>query len=122
MCNGGRIMNYLKVLLSDARTDLLFVGYQADGTPGRMIADAEPGQRLWLDGAEICLAAQVHQLSGFSAHADRDDLLRFVRQMATPPKAVRVVHGEPQVQQAFARQLRQLPGIAAVSCGCDGLA
>lgn len=120
MCNGGRIMNYLNALLGDARTDLLFVGYQADGTPGRMIADAEPGQRLWLDGAEICLAAQVHQLSGFSAHADRDDLLRFVRQMATPPKAVRVVHGEPQVQQAFARQLRQLPGIAAVSCGCDG--
>lgn len=121
MCNGGRIVNYLKALLPDPRTDLLFVGYQAQGTPGRAIANGQPGERVWLDGEQVAVAAAVHQLSGFSAHADQADLCRFVAAMASPPAAIRVVHGEPKAQRALAAKLWQLPGVGVVSCAAgDG--
>ena len=117
MCQGGRIVNYLKALLSDARTDLLLVGFQAQGTPGRLLQSG--CHSLWLDGEEIAVQAQIHSLSGYSAHADQQELLAFVQGMASPPGAIRLVHGEPEAQHALARQLALTCPRATVSCGCD---
>lgn len=116
MCAGGRIVNYLKALLDDPATDVLFVGYQAEGTPGRAIQQYGPrGGYVELDGERVTIRAAVHTIGGYSAHADRADLLRFVGAMQRPPDAVRVVHGDPDAKRAFAVMLGQLLPQARVS-------
>jgi len=107
MCAGGRIVNYLKALLGDPRTDVAFVGYQAQGTPGRDIQRYGPqGGYVLLDGQRIDIRARIHTLTGYSAHADRDDLVRFVRRMRRPPTEIRIVHGDSEAKQALAAALR----------------
>jgi metallo-beta-lactamase family protein len=107
MCSGGRIVNYLKALLGDARTDVLFIGYQARGTPGRAIQDYGPrGGYVVLDGERIDIRAQVHTLGGYSAHADAKNLIDFVRRMRYKPAEIRLVHGEPAAREALAELLR----------------
>lgn len=104
MCAGGRVVNYLKEFIGDPTTDILFVGYQAAGTPGRYIQDSD-----WvkLDGKRYDIKAHVHKLSGYSAHADQSDLLRFVEGMAERPKAIRLVHGEEHAQAALTVELEK---------------
>ncbi len=102
MCAGGRVVNYLKEFLGDPNSDIVFVGYQAVGTPGRYIQDTE-----WvkLDGKRYDIKAQVHQLSGYSAHADQADLIRFVEGFSQRPKAIRLVHGEDEAKVALKHEL-----------------
>jgi metallo-beta-lactamase family protein len=107
MCSGGRIVNYLKALLGDARTDVLFIGYQARGTPGRAIHEYGPrGGYVVLDAERIDIRAQVHTLGGYSAHADAKNLVDFVRRMRWKPAEIRLVHGEPAAREALAELLR----------------
>jgi metallo-beta-lactamase family protein len=109
MCAGGRIVNYLKALLGDPRTDVLFVGYQAEGTPGRDIQKYGPrGGYVVLDGERYDIRAQVHTLGGYSAHADRENLLDFVRCMRKKPGEVRLVHGDPDAKRSLAEGLREV--------------
>jgi len=111
MCAGGRIVNYLRELLPDPRSDVVFVGYQASGTPGRAIQEYGPrGGYVLLDGERIAIRARVHTLSGYSAHADQSNLVSFVRRMRTKPALIRLVHGEPEAKRALKRALHlQLP-------------
>jgi metallo-beta-lactamase family protein len=105
MCTGGRMANYLKALLPDPRTDVLFVGYQAAGTPGRSIQQYGPsGGYVDLDGERIWIKAQIHTLGGYSAHADQRELLEFM-DSPTPVKRVRLVHGDPEAKQALANKI-----------------
>jgi metallo-beta-lactamase family protein len=106
MCTGGRVVNYLKALLGEPNTDVVFVGYQGAGTPGRVIQQ----RRDWveLDGKRYPIKAEVHTLSGYSAHADQQNLLDFVRGMKQPPGEVVLVHGEPDAKHALATELRAL--------------
>lgn len=108
MCTGGRVVNYLKALLGDARNDILFVGYQAAGTPGRSILAHGP-HNGWveLEGTRYTINAQVHQVGGYSAHAGQRDLLAFVEQIPEAPKEVRIVHGDPEAKAALAKRLSE---------------
>lgn len=109
MCAGGRIVNYLKALLPDPRTNVLFVGYQAAGTPGRVIQEWGPkGGYVDLDGERVQIRAGIETLSGYSAHADQKDLLRFVKGMRKRPAEIRVVHGDMEARQVLARELRRI--------------
>lgn len=109
MCSGGRIVNYLKALLPDPRTDVLFVGYQAEGTPGRDIQRYGPEHGyVRLDGERITINAGIHVMSGYSAHADQGDLLRFIRRIYRKPKQIRIVHGEAEAKAVFARKVREV--------------
>ncbi|NEV64169.1 MBL fold metallo-hydrolase [Thiorhodococcus minor] len=100
MCAGGRIVNYLKAMLGDPRHDILFVGYQAAGTPGRMIQRYGPrGGYVDLDGQRYDIRCGVHTLSGYSAHADQNDLVKFVRRMRIKPKSIRLVHGDAEAKR-----------------------
>ena len=100
------MVNYLKALLGDERTDVVFVGYQAEGTPGRAI---QSGRRsVSLDGKSYPIKAQVHNLAGYSAHADQKNLLNFVRRIRQGPREVVLVHGEDKAKQALAGKLRGL--------------
>lgn len=103
MCTGGRVVNYLKALLGDERTDLLFVGYQAKGTPGRSIQEGR--RAVVLDGKRYAVRAQVHTLSGYSAHADQRNLIGFVRRMRVKPREIVLVHGEAQARRVLEREL-----------------
>ncbi|KAA0875752.1 MBL fold metallo-hydrolase RNA specificity domain-containing protein [Nitrincola tapanii] len=123
MCTGGRIVAYLKALLGDPRTDIIFCGYQSPGTNGWAIQRYGNKQRypqgyVELDGQRYPINAQVHHLSGYSAHADQQDLINFVKRMRRPPKFVRLVHGDTQAKSVLANKLREtLPGLQV---GYDG--
>ena len=106
MCAGGRMMNYLKALLGDAKTDVLFVGYQAQGTPGRDIQTYGPrGGYVVLDNQRYDIRAKVYTLSGYSAHADQGNLVNFVKRMRHKPSEIRVVHGDDDAKRALRDKL-----------------
>lgn len=108
MCASGRITNYLKALLPDPRTDVLFVGYQAQGTPGRDIQHYGPaGGYVDIDQQRIHIKAQIHTLGGYSAHADQAGLLDFIGSAAGPVRAVRLTHGEPAAQRELRHKIRE---------------
>jgi metallo-beta-lactamase family protein len=97
MMTGGRIGHHLKHQLWKPGTSLVIVSYQSPGSlGGRLIAGAGAVRVM---GEEVAVRARVHTLGGFSAHADQDDLLAFLSTTGTP--RVWLVHGEPDVMQAF---------------------
>ncbi len=109
MCSGGRIQNYLHELLSDERTDVLFVGYQAEGTPGRDIQRyGSKGGFVRLEGRKITIKAGVYTISGYSAHADQANLVDFVKGMKLRPKHIRIVHGDKDAKLALQQKLKSL--------------
>ncbi|UYV18060.1 MBL fold metallo-hydrolase [Halomonas qaidamensis] len=106
MCAGGRIMNYLKAMLSDEHHQVLFVGYQGAGTPGRAIQQYGPqGGWVEIDGQRIDIKAGVTTISGYSAHADQKDLLNFVKRMRRWPHTIRLVHGDQTAKNALKDEL-----------------
>lgn len=106
MCTGGRIMNYLKALVEDKRTDVLFVGYQASGTPGRTIQNYGPKNGyVELEGKRYNINARVHTISGYSAHADSENLVNFVKRIRHKPKEIRLVHGEFEAKNGLRKRL-----------------
>jgi metallo-beta-lactamase family protein len=87
---------------------VLFVGYQAQGTPGHAIQQYGPrGGHVDLDGECFEIRAKVTSIGGYSAHADQKGLVEFVTGMREWPEEVRVVHGEPQAKQTLTAQLRK---------------
>lgn len=109
MCAGGRIMNYLKAMLGDERHQVLFVGYQGAGTPGRDIQQYGPkGGWVAIDGERFDIKAGVTSISGYSAHADQKDLLNFVKRMRRWPHTIRLVHGEQTARAALKAELETL--------------
>jgi metallo-beta-lactamase family protein len=102
MCAGGRIVNYLKALIEDNRTDILFLGYQARGTAGHDIQKYGPrGGWVDIEGQRYDINANVHTMSGYSAHAGQKDLLNFIGRMRHKPREVRIVHGDDGAKRAF---------------------
>ncbi|MCP9337200.1 MBL fold metallo-hydrolase RNA specificity domain-containing protein [Stutzerimonas xanthomarina] len=106
MCSSGRIVNYLKAMLGDSRHNVLFVGYQAAGTPGRAIQSYGPaGGYVDIDGERIDIKAGIDSIGGYSAHADHEGLVKFVTGMRQRPSHIRIVHGESKAKQALAARL-----------------
>ncbi len=93
MATGGRILHHLAHRLPDPKNTVLFVGYQAEGTRGRRLINGEP--EIKLHGHMVPVRAQILQVSGFSAHADWRETLRWMDGFAHPPKQTLLVHGEP---------------------------
>ncbi|MBZ9610367.1 MBL fold metallo-hydrolase RNA specificity domain-containing protein [Rheinheimera maricola] len=114
MCEGGRVVNYLRALLADSAHQVVFVGYQARGTLGAAIQRFGPsGGYVDIDNERITVAAEIITLSGYSAHADKTGLINFVARMRHKPKLVRIVHGDVAAKQALAQAFLQL-GINAI--------
>ncbi len=102
MCTGGRILRHLIDGLPDPSTVVLFVGFQAEGTPGRRIQDAaKAGGKVAIDGEEVLVRARIESLRGLSAHADRGELLAWLRHLPTP-KVLALHHGDEDAQRSFA--------------------
>lgn len=111
MCDGGRIKHHLKHNIWRDNCHLIFVGFQARGTLGRKIVDGASHISLW--GESVRVAAKVHTIGGFSAHADQAGLLRWYEHFGRRSR-VALIHGEPAAIEALASQLHERLGIAPI--------
>lgn len=106
MCSGGRIVNYLQAMLHEPRHNVLFVGYQAQGTLGSQIQKYGPrGGYVDINQQRINIGAEITTLGGYSAHADQGSLVRFVTGMRKWPQQVRLIHGETGAKEALQRKI-----------------
>ena len=111
MCSGGRIVNYLERFLGDKTTDVLFVGYQGRGTLGRDIQKYGPRNGyVFINDTRITINAQVHTISGYSAHADQNGLVKFVTGMRKKPSHIKIVHGDEDAKAALAGKYKEVLG------------
>jgi metallo-beta-lactamase family protein len=108
MCTGGRIKYHLVTNISRRESTILFVGYQAIGTLGRQIVDG--ARKVRILGQHYPVRARIAQIQGFSAHADRDELLTWLSGLKSAPRRVFVVHGEPEAVQRFGEFVRERTG------------
>ena len=105
MCTAGRVKHHLKHTISDSRNTILFVGYQAERSLGRVIQSGTSPIRIF--GDWYPLEARVETIEGFSAHADLDELVEWFASLDGPPRRTFVVHGEEKVSLSFARILKK---------------
>lgn len=105
MATGGRVVHHLKHRLGDKRTSVVFVGYQAAGTRGRALVDG--ARMVAIHGDPVPVRAEVRQLHGLSAHADGEELLRWVTALPAPPERVFLNHGEDPPRKALSAALHQ---------------
>ena len=103
MCTAGRVKHHLKFNISDPKNTVLFVGYQAARSLGRVIQSGTSPVRIF--GEWYPVAAQIETIEGFSAHADLDELVQWFESLEVPPKRSFVVHGEEEAALSFARTL-----------------
>ena len=108
MCTGGRVKHHLVTNISRAESTILFIGYQAKGTLGREIV--EGAKKVRILGRKHPVRARIVKIGGFSAHADRDELFRWLSALKRPPMRVFVVHGETESARSFSDFLREKKG------------
>ena len=108
MCTGGRIKHHLVNNISRPESSILFIGYQARGTLGRHIVEGNKKVRIL--GQPRRIRARIEQLDGFSAHADRDELVKWLSAFKKPPRQVFVTHGESEVIERFCRYIKEKTG------------
>jgi metallo-beta-lactamase family protein len=108
MVTGGRIKHHIVNNITRPESTILFVGYQAEGTPGRILLDG--AQEIRLLGQIHPVKAHIEQIEGFSAHADRDGLLDWLSDIRVPPRCVFITHGEEKAATSFAKVLNERTG------------
>jgi len=108
MCTGGRVKYHLVNNITRPESTIMFVGYQAIGTLGRQIVDGAKKVRIL--GRIYPVKAKVVRINGFSAHADKDELLKWLRELEAPPRKVFVVHGEADSTRSFGDYIKKQTG------------
>jgi metallo-beta-lactamase family protein len=108
MCTGGRIKHHLVANIERRESTVLFVGYQAEGTLGREILSG--ARQVRIQGQTRRVRARIRRITGFSAHADRSELERWLAPQNRPPRRLFLTHGEPQAAEALAGLLRARAG------------
>ena len=108
MCTGGRIKHHLEHNITRPESTILFVGFQAADTLGGQIQAGAPVVRL--HGQEFRVRARIETIHGFSAHADRDELMRWLGALKQPPRQLFVTHGEDKTAQSFAAYVAEKKG------------
>ncbi len=103
MATGGRVLHHLAAALPDARHTVLFVGFQAPGTRGRLLVDG--AKEIKLLGRLVPVAARIERLDSMSAHADAGEILRWLSGFARAPKMTVLVHGEPPALAALSTRV-----------------
>ncbi len=108
MCTGGRIKHHLANNISRRECTIMFVGYQAEGTLGRLIVDGKKEVRI--HGQIYPVKAKIAQIHGFSGHADKVELLAWLRGLKQAPRGIFVVHGEARSAKNFAAYVTKETG------------
>ena len=111
MATGGRILHHLKNYAPDPRNTIVLAGFQAGGTRGAALRDG--ARELKIHGRYVPIRAEVVSLDMFSAHADREELMRWLRGFEAPPRSTFIVHGEPEASDTFRRTIQEKLGWAA---------
>ncbi|MFN4179348.1 MAG: MBL fold metallo-hydrolase RNA specificity domain-containing protein [Armatimonadota bacterium] len=105
MCTGGRIKHHLRHGIGNPNNSVVFVGFQARGSLGRQLVEGVSPVRIFGEMHEV--KASIHMLDGFSAHADRKNLLAWTSNFVNPPKQTFTVHGEQEAATALAQALQE---------------
>ncbi|HZJ30094.1 MAG TPA: MBL fold metallo-hydrolase [Vicinamibacterales bacterium] len=103
MATGGRVLHHMAAALPDARNTILFVGYQAAGTRGRSLVDGAPEVKI--HGQAVAVNARIARNDSMSAHADRDEILRWLQTVPAAPGRLCLVHGEPGPMDALKQRI-----------------
>jgi metallo-beta-lactamase family protein len=103
MATGGRVLHHLARAVPDARNTVLFVGFQAEGTRGRQLVDG--AREVKIHGRQVPVAATIASIDAMSAHADQQEILRWLGGFESPPSRTFLVHGEPQAQETLKRAI-----------------
>jgi metallo-beta-lactamase family protein len=104
MAEGGRVLHHLKAALPDARNTVLFAGYQGAGTRGRRLVDGEKSVKI--HGEWVAVAAAIERIDSMSAHADSNEIMRWLHGFTKPPQQTFIVHGEPSAQDALGARIQ----------------
>ncbi len=118
MATGGRVLHHLRHRLADDRTTVLFVGFQAAGTRGRLLRDGASSVRIF--GEQVPVRARVLATDALSAHADQAELLRWLAGFRRPPSATWAVHGEPEAAAALRDAVIRTLGWKGCAVAADG--
>ena len=116
----GRILHHLKRRVPKQETTVLFIGYQGEGTRGRTILSGVESEKI--HGKPVDVNAKIEQISGFSAHADYNEILAWLIGFNRPPKKTFLVHGEDDARQALAKKIRAKLGWEVVEPGFGDVA
>jgi metallo-beta-lactamase family protein len=108
MATGGRVLHHLAAALPDARNTVLFVGYQAVGTRGRALCDG--AKTLHIHGRDVPVAARVERIDSMSAHADANEIMRWLSGFTRAPRRTFLVHGEASALKALAARITRERG------------
>lgn len=103
MCTGGRIKHHLATNIERHESSIVFVGYQAQGTLGRLIVDGAEHVRIL--GQEYNVKAKIVQINGFSSHADKEELMRWLTAFQSKPQHIFITHGEFAAAESFAKNI-----------------
>lgn len=106
MLTGGRILHHLKYRLPFEKHTVLFIGYQAEGTRGRAMLEGK--KKIKIHGEQIPVKAHIEKISGFSAHADYEEILAWLAGFTKAPRSVFVVHGEPGASADLAKKIKSV--------------
>ena len=113
MSVGGRILSHEKSFLGDKNNEILFVGYQAAHSLGRQIQDGN--KVVYINDEKVRVRAKINSISGFSAHKDSSNLVKFVESTADTLKQVFVAMGEPRSSLFLVQRLRDFLGVNAIA-------
>jgi metallo-beta-lactamase family protein len=105
MCTGGRVKHHLVQNISRPESTIIFVGYQAFGTLGRQILEGKEQVRIL--GKQYKVRAKVREIRGFSAHADKDGLFKWINHLRENPKTIFLTHGEYDSANIFSERIKQ---------------
>ncbi len=108
MCTGGRIKHHLVNNITNPKNTIMFVGYQAEGTLGRIILEGK--KEIRIHGKKHQVKARIKRINGFSAHADRNELFTWLKKLKKPPRKIFIVHGETKSAHQFADYIREKTG------------
>jgi metallo-beta-lactamase family protein len=109
MCNAGRIKHHLRHNLWRPESSVVFVGFQAAGTPGRKIVDG--AKKIRLLGEEVAVAARIFTIGGFSSHAGQSQILQWLTHFRTNHPEVFLIHGEQKALSTLAGLVRERFGL-----------
>jgi metallo-beta-lactamase family protein len=112
MATGGRVLHHLARFLPDPASTLIFVGFQAAGTRGRRLLNGEA--EIKIHGQMIPSRAKIESIGSLSAHADANEIMRWLAGFHRPPKKTFIVHGEPDAAQALRDRIEKEMGWNAV--------
>ena len=108
MATGGRVLHHLKRFAPDSRNAIVFAGFQAGGTRGEALVHG--ATQVKIQGEYVPVRAEVHNLDMLSAHADRDEIVEWLRHFKRPPGRVFLTHGEPAAADSLRRHIAERLG------------